>query len=74
MIGNADERYDNVVDDDDDKIVMMMMMIILKMMMMIKIVMMMMMIYIELSYKIYEPLNSPCPRGEYTIVVTPVVG
>jgi hypothetical protein len=24
MIGNADERYNNVVDDDDDKIVMMM--------------------------------------------------
>ena len=72
MIGNADERYNNVVDDDDDKIVMMMM-IILKMMMMIKTVMMMM-IYIELSYKIYEPLNSPCPRGEYTIVVIPDVG
>ena len=64
MIGNADERYNNV-DDDDDKIVMMMMMI--------KTVMMMM-IHIELSYKIYEPLNSPCPRGEYTIVVTPDVG
>jgi hypothetical protein len=51
----------------------MMMMIILKMMMMIQTVMMMM-IYIELSYKIYEPLNSPCPRGEYTIVVIPDVG